>query len=77
MSETLLNPSRDDFMALLEESFGARGGLTEGKVISATIVSIENDFVLVDIGLKTEGRIPEREFGAEAATLKAGDTVEV
>ncbi len=77
MSETLLNPSRDDFMALLEESFGARGGLTEGKVISATVVNIENDFVLVDIGLKTEGRIPVREFGVEGATLKAGDTVEV
>jgi small subunit ribosomal protein S1 len=65
MSDMLLNPSRDDFSALLEESFGARGGLTEGKVISATVVSIENDFVLVDIGLKTEGRIPVREFGLE------------
>jgi small subunit ribosomal protein S1 len=77
MSTSLLNPTRDDFSALLEASFEARGGLVEGKVMTATVVGIENDFVIVDIGLKTEGRIPEREFGAEARDLKVGQSVEV
>ena len=52
-----LNPTRDDFAALLDQSFESRGML-EGRVIAATVAAIENDFVVVDIGLKTEGRIP-------------------
>ena len=36
--------------------------MVEGRVIPATVVAIEHDFVVVDIGLKTEGRIPLREF---------------
>ncbi len=73
---TNMNPSRDDFAALFEESFGS-GRLEEGKVMAATIISIENDFVVLDVGLKTEGRVPLREFGTEAKDLKAGQTVEV
>jgi small subunit ribosomal protein S1 len=61
MSEAALNPTRDDFAALLEESMSTRG-MVEGRVIPATVVGIEHDFVVVDIGLKTEGRIPLREF---------------
>jgi small subunit ribosomal protein S1 len=76
MTTQVLNPSRDDFAAMLDMSFG-EAGLVEGRVIAATIVSLENDVVVVDIGLKTEGRIPGREFGLEAEGLKVGDTVEV
>ena len=76
MTTQVLNPSRDDFAAMLDMSFG-EAGLVEGRVIAATIVSLENDVVVVDIGLKTEGRIPAREFGLEADGLKVGDTVEV
>ncbi len=73
-----LTPSRDDFAALLDESLGARG-MVEGRVIPATVVAIEHDFVVVDIGLKTEGRIPLREFLADdgAGEPKPGDIVEV
>ncbi|MET0181348.1 MAG: 30S ribosomal protein S1 [Caulobacterales bacterium] len=73
-----LNPSRDDFAALLDESFVTRG-MVEGRVIPATVVAIEHDFVVVDIGLKTEGRIPLREFVVDESivTPKAGDIVEV
>ena len=73
-----LNPSRDDFAALLDQSFEVRGML-EGKVIPATVVAIEHDFVVVDIGLKTEGRIPVREFFTDdnAPLPKPGEIVEV
>ena len=76
MSDTLLNPSRDDFAALFEASMGAQR-MNEGKVVAATVITIEHAEVVVDIGLKTEGRIPLKEFGSDAANLKAGDTVEV
>jgi small subunit ribosomal protein S1 len=73
-----MTPTRDDFAALLDESLGTRG-MVEGRVIPATVVAIENDFVVVDIGLKTEGRIPVREFLIDdgAGQPKAGDIVEV
>jgi small subunit ribosomal protein S1 len=72
------NPTRDDFAALLDESLGSRG-MVEGRVIPATVVAIEHDFVVVDIGLKTEGRIPLREFLIDdgAGAPKVGDIVEV
>ncbi len=79
MSSALaLNPSRDDFASLLDESLGARG-MMEGRVIPATVVALEHDFVVVDLGLKTEGRIPLREFITEENTAapKVGDIVEV
>ena len=77
-AQNTLNPSRDDFASLLDESFTSRG-MIEGRVIPATVVAIEHDFVVVDIGLKTEGRIPLREFLVDdgAGAPKAGDIVEV
>lgn len=71
-----LTPTRDDFAAMLDASFG-KDGLSEGKVVGATITSLENDFAVLDVGLKTEGRVPLREFGSEAKELKVGQTVEV
>lgn len=74
MSE--LNPSRDEFAAMFDQAFGTEG-LGEGKVVAATILSLENDFAVLDVGLKTEGRVPLREFGFEAKDLKVGNTIEV
>ena len=73
-----LNPTRDDFAALLDQSLGSKG-MIEGRVMPATVVAIEHDFVVVDIGLKTEGRIPLREFLVDdgAGQPKPGDIVEV
>lgn len=70
------NPSRDDFAALLDESMHGRDML-EGQVIHGLVVGVEKDFIIVDVGLKTEGRVSIKEFGAEGAALKVGDTVEV
>jgi small subunit ribosomal protein S1 len=74
-----MNPSRDDFSALLDEAFGGREFM-EGSVVQGTVVGIEKDFAIVDVGLKTEGRIQVKEFGVDdagKATIKVGDTVEV
>ena len=73
-----LNPTRDDFAALLDQSLGSKG-MIEGRVMPATVVAIEHDFVVVDIGLKTEGRIPLLEFLVDdgAGQPKPGDIVEV
>jgi len=71
-------PSRDDFAAMLEQSFNENAA-AEGNVVRGQVVAVENDFVIVDVGLKTEGRIPLKEFAMPGVTtdIKVGDTVEV
>ena len=72
------NPSRDDFAALLDESYG-KSEAFEGTVVRGHVVAIEKDVAVIDIGLKTEGRVALKEFtgpGREGA-LKVGDIVEV
>ncbi|WP_339933722.1 30S ribosomal protein S1 [uncultured Brevundimonas sp.] len=71
-------PSRDDFAALLDEQLQGRD-LGEGQVIHGLVVGIEKDVVIIDVGLKTEGRIAMREFGQGDGTAlpKVGDNVEV
>src|SRR3954451_16970678 len=74
-----MNPSRGDFEALLAESMGGRD-FAEGTVVQGRVAAIEKDFAIIDVGLKTEGRIPVKEFGVDddgKATVKVGDTVEV
>jgi small subunit ribosomal protein S1 len=73
-----VGPSREDFAKLLEESFD-HGNLQEGAVIKGTVVGIEKDLAVIDVGLKTEGRVPLREFSGPGrhSELKIGDTVEV
>ena len=72
------HPSHDEFAALLEESLTTTA-LQEGNVIKGTIVGIEKDVAVIDVGLKTEGRIPLKEFGVSgrAANLSVGDEVDV
>jgi small subunit ribosomal protein S1 len=71
-------PSREDFTAMLEASFEERAP-SEGTVIRGTIVAIENDFAIVDVGLKTEGRVSLKEFSMPgmAPRVAVGDEVEV
>jgi small subunit ribosomal protein S1 len=70
--------SNESFAALLEESLGT-GDSLEGTVVKGTVIAIENDFVLIDVGLKSEGRVALKEFSVPGAPveLKSGDTVEV
>ena len=62
MTDTSFSPSRDDFAALLDETLQGRD-LGEGQVVHGRVVGIEKDILIIDVGLKTEGRIPAREFG--------------
>ena len=73
-----MNPTRDDFSALLDESMGGRDFM-EGQVVQGKVVAIEKDIAIIDVGLKTEGRVSLKEFGEEEgkAPIKVGDTVEV
>jgi small subunit ribosomal protein S1 len=75
---TATAPSREDFAAMLDESFQT-GNLQEGSVIKGTVVGIEKDMAVIDVGLKTEGRVAVREFQGPGRTgeLKIGDEVEV
>ncbi len=74
-----MSPTRDDFAALLDEAMGGRD-FVEGSVVKGLVVAIEKDFAIIDVGLKTEGRISLKEF-AEAdgkqTVIKVGDNVEV
>lgn len=73
------NPTRDDFAAMLNESLGGEDGGFEGRVVKGTVTGIENDKAVIDVGLKSEGRVALREFAApgQKAELKIGDEVEV
>ena len=68
----------DEFETLLSESFGNDVSI-EGSVVKGTIISIEGDSALIDVGLKSEGRVALREFTSPGQEhgLKAGDLVEV
>jgi len=72
-------PSRDDFAALLNESLGGEDEGFEGRVVKGTVTAIENDMAVIDVGLKSEGRVALREFAApgQKAELNVGDEVEV
>lgn len=68
----------ESFVALLEESFGKENSL-EGRIITGKVIGIENDVVIIDVGLKSEGRVPLKEFfvAGVGPDLNVGDTVEV
>ncbi|MCX5513700.1 30S ribosomal protein S1 [Kaistia algarum] len=72
------NPSREDFASLLEESF-QKEDLYEGSVVKGTVVAIEKDLAVIDVGLKTEGRVALKEFAGPGRDqpIKVGDVVEV
>jgi small subunit ribosomal protein S1 len=73
-------PTRADFEAMLNEQLGGAGedGF-EGRVVKGTITAIENGYAVIDVGLKSEGRIPLKEFarGEDDHGLTVGGEVEV
>ena len=84
MSETAVTSSdpqgvaKESFAALLEESLGKTDSF-EGTVVKGRIMSIDNDMALIDVGLKSEGRVPLKEFTTAGRPLEmnVGDEVEV
>ena len=69
---------KESFAALLEESMGSENDLV-GQVIEGRVVSVDSDFALIDVGLKSEGRVLLKEFAppGQKAEIAVGDTVEV
>jgi small subunit ribosomal protein S1 len=70
------NQETDNFMELYEESLKS---IQEGELVKGEIVQVDKEFVLVDIGYKSEGQIPIREFIDEEGniTAKVGDRMDV
>ena len=80
LAETAVDqqPPVEDFAAMLEESFQQKDKI-EGTVVTGTVISIENDEALVDVGLKAEGRVPIKEFSTQGnpVEVKVGDSFEI
>ena len=72
------NSTSENFAELLDQSFQEMASI-EGSVVSGTVLSIEKDMILIDVGLKSEGRVSLREFGnsEDDIKIKQGDVVEV
>jgi len=70
----------EDFATMFAASEASAGPVEEGKVVSGTVIQLSKDYVVIDIGYKSEGQVPIHEFvptpGAEPA-VKVGDKVEV
>jgi small subunit ribosomal protein S1 len=69
---------RESFAAMLDEALGDRESF-EGTVVKGIVVAVDNDMVMIDVGLKSEGRVPLKEFAGPAgpAEINVGDEVEV
>jgi len=69
--------TKENFADLLDETLGEEG--FEGKVLKGTVLAIDGDVATIDVGLKSEGRVPLKEFGAPGGDLdlNVGDTVDV
>jgi small subunit ribosomal protein S1 len=79
MAQTASVPAEtEDFAALLDATLGTDSGF-DGSVITGRVVRIEGDFAVIDVGLKSEGRVPLKEFAApgQKPDVKPGDLVDV
>ena len=69
-------PSKDDIQTQLQEQYlKSLEGLEEGDLVDGHVIQVTNDFVFVDVGYKSEGKIPVIEFGDKLP--KVGDVVGV
>ena len=75
---TAADAATENFADLLAESF-AENTAIEGSVVKGNVVGVSNDYVTIDVGLKSEGRVPLKEFAApgQDAEIQVGDSVEV
>lgn len=75
----LAKQNSESFSDLLNDFLGGPQETLEGRVVKGTILNIHNDMVIIDVGLKSEGRVPLKEFKTSSGEneLKAGDLVDV
>lgn len=75
LSKDLFNPiSGEDFVQMFNNDYGTQETL-QGYATKGTVKDIRGDFAIVDVGLKSEGRIPLKEFGASVPSI--GDIIDV
>src|SRR5438034_8010209 len=69
----------DSFASLFEASISGGDFGKEGEIVQGTVVAVQRDQVIIDIGGKSEGMIPLNEFSGAAGeiTVKAGDKIDV
>ena len=68
----------EDFASLLEESMGGETGF-EGSVVTGRVVRLTEEYAIVDVGLKSEGRVALKEFAlpGQKPEVKPGDNIEL
>ena len=68
----------EDFASLLDETLGRDTGF-DGSVVSGKVVRLTDEFAIVDVGLKSEGRVALKEFAAPGMRpeVEPGDVVEL
>ena len=75
LSKDLFNPiSGEDFVQMFDKDYGTQETL-QGYATKGTVKDIRGDFAMVDVGLKSEGRVPLKEFGASVPSV--GDIIDV
>jgi small subunit ribosomal protein S1 len=75
---SLANAGVEDFAALLDATLGPDTGFA-GSVVTGRVIRVDGDFAVVDVGLKSEGRVPLKEFAApgQKPEVKPGDVIEL
>ena len=68
----------EDFASLLDETLGSDSGF-DGSVVTGRVIRLTDEFAVVDVGLKSEGRVALKEFGPPGAKpdVKPGDMIEL
>ena len=66
-----------DFRASLEMEDGGGTSVEVGDVVTGEVIQVTDEDVVVDVGLKCEGRIKRSEFESLGETVKVGDKIEV
>ena len=68
----------EDFASLLDESMGREAGF-EGSVVTGRVVRLTDEYAIVDVGLKSEGRVALKEFAlpGQKPEVKPGDNIEL
>ena len=73
--QTFIAKEEDEFATLLEESFKKNDKIVEGEVVEGKVLNVSGDFVIVDIGYKSEGQVPKVQFKEDE--INPGMKVEV
>src|SRR6201986_646555 len=68
----------ENFASLLDETLGLDTGF-DGSVVTGRVLRLTDDYAVVDVGLKSEGRVALKEFGppGQKPEVKPGDNIEL